>query len=83
MSKTKYGLTTGLSFRQPRTIDEGPFDTVGEAFEEAHQLFQSADMDDIDIVTCEFSDGVEWWVVKDTVAACQFYELDGDEEDDE
>ena len=52
-----YGIIdeTGFSLRYPRMIDEGPFQTLAEAFAQAEEMIRDCGITDIAIRPCVYS----------------------------
>lgn len=60
----KFGVIdeTGITLYSPRVIDEGPFDTLEEAFDAAATLAQDGGYEELAIVLCRYSKKHECWV---------------------
>jgi hypothetical protein len=59
-----YGIIdeTGFSLRYPRMIDEGPFETLAEAFEAAHEYVTEYGTNEIAIRPCVYSKAHTYYV---------------------
>lgn len=53
---------TWFSLHSPRAINEGPFNTLAEAFEAAAELAQNGNVESISIVLCRYSKRHECYV---------------------